>query len=301
MKFMNFRRAGAAETRIGIEVGATCLDLEAARAAGAVDMSPGALIEDILHEPGGLPALEAQLPGTAVEGLAAFRIPLSEISRRSPVLHPEKVIGIGLNYLDHAREVGMEIPSEPILFGMYPNTIIDPEAPIRIPRLSSKIDYEAELAVVIGRRGYHISKDEALDYVAGYTIFNDVSARDLQMGDNQWIRGKSLDTFGPTGPVLVTTSELGDADGLGIRLRLNGRTMQDSNTSKLIFKVPDLVAFISDAMTLAPGDLIATGTPPGVGAGRKPRVWMKAGDTVEIEIDGIGILRNPVEDEPPQS
>jgi 2-keto-4-pentenoate hydratase/2-oxohepta-3-ene-1,7-dioic acid hydratase in catechol pathway len=295
---MNFRRDGEAETRLGIEVGDTCLDLEAARSAGAVPTPPGARIEDILRAPGGLPALEARLGDTVLAGLDAFRIPMAAVSLRSPVLHPEKVIGIGLNYHDHAREVGMEVPSEPILFGMYPNTIVDPGAPILIPALSRKIDYEAELAIVIGRRGRHIPKERALEYIAGYTIFNDVSARDLQRSDHQWIRGKSLDTFGPTGPVLVSTPELGDGDGLSIRLQLNGETMQDSNTSKLIFKVPELIAFISEAMTLVPGDIIATGTPPGVGAGRKPPVWMKAGDTVEIEIEGIGILRNPVADEP---
>lgn len=297
MKFMNFSLKDDTKTRMGVEVEGVCLDLEAAREAGRVRMPAGAHIEDVLRSADGLKGLEAQLGDANLAAMREFARPLGEVRLHSPILHPDKVIGIGLNYHDHAEEVKMAKPSEPILFGMYPNTIIGPETPIRIPRLSRKIDYEAELAIVIGRRGRHIPAGDAVDYVAGYTIFNDVSARDLQMSDNQWIRGKSIDTFGPTGPVLASASSLGDADGLDIRLRLNGQVMQDSNTRNLIFKVPDLVAFISDAMTLEPGDLIATGTPGGVGFARRPPVWLKAGDTVEIEIEGIGVLRNPVADE----
>ena len=297
MKFINFCPPGSTETRLGIDVEGHCLDLEAARSAGRIRMPAGALIEDVLRSEEGLDGLERQLSDAALRTLVAFRIPLPEVTLRAPILHPSKVIGIGLNYHDHAEEVKMAKPAEPILFGMYPNAIIGPEEAIRIPRLSRKIDYEAELAVVLGRRGRYIPAAEAVDYIAGYTIFNDVSARDLQMRDSQWIRGKSFDTFAPIGPCLVSTSVLGDGDGLDIRLRLNGKTMQDSNTRKLIFKVPALVAFISEVMTLEPGDIIATGTPGGVGFARKPPVWLAPGDIVEVEIDGIGILRNPVADE----
>lgn len=294
MNFMNFSRPDTAETRLGIEVGGDCLDLEAACSKGHVRLEPGAVLEDVLAGEGGLAGLESQLTPDAIEAMSDCRVPLGSVTLRSPVLHPSKVIGIGLNYHDHAEEVKMAKPSEPILFAMYPNVLIGPGEPIRIPRLSTKIDYEAELAVVIGRRGRDIPVERAVDHIAGYTIFNDVSARDLQMSDNQWIRGKSFDTFGPTGPVLASTSALGDGDGLDIRLRLNGETMQSSNTKNLIFKVPQLVSFISEVMTLEPGDLIATGTPGGVGFARRPPVWLKDGDVVEIEIAGIGVLTNPV-------
>jgi len=291
---MNFSLPDIPETRLGVGIGDRCLDLEAARAAGKIRMPEGARLEDVLRSADGLPYLESQLDETTMAAMIAFMVPLSGIRFRAPVLHPAKVIGIGLNYHDHAKEVKMAEPAEPILFGMYPNTIIGPETPIEVPRLSRKIDYEAELAVVIGRRGRHIPVSQAVDHVAGYTILNDVSARDLQMSDNQWIRGKSFDTFCPTGPYLVSTAGLREGNDLDIRLRLNGKTMQDSNTRNLIFKVPQLVAFISEVMTLEPGDIIATGTPGGVGFARKPPVWLTPGDVVEIEIEGIGVLRNPV-------
>jgi 2-keto-4-pentenoate hydratase/2-oxohepta-3-ene-1,7-dioic acid hydratase in catechol pathway len=292
---MNFSRDETPKTRLGIEVAGRCLDLEAAGAAGALQLDPGSTLDDVLRSEGGIRALESQLGEPLAADLARFEVPRRSVRFRAPLLHPEKVIGIGLNYHDHAAEVKMARPEEPILFGMYPNAIIGPEAPIRIPKLSQKIDYEAELAIVIGRRGRHIPESSAVEYVAGYTIFNDVSARDLQMKDSQWIRGKSFDTFAPIGPYLVTTGMLGDGDGLDIRLRLNGKIMQDSNTRNLIFKVPRLVSFISEVMTLEPGDIIATGTPGGVGFARKPPVWLRPGDVVEVEIEGIGILRNGVE------
>jgi acylpyruvate hydrolase len=180
---------------------------------------------------------------------------------------------------------------------MYANALIGPDAPIVIPPATQKVDYEAELAVVIGARGRKLSREDALNCVAGYTIANDVSARDLQFGEKQWTRAKSIDTFLPIGPCLVTRSELGDGGGLSLELRLNGKTMQKSNTRNLIFDVPALVSHISQTMTLEPGDIISTGTPSGVGYTRNPPVFLKQGDTVEIEIEGIGILRNPVTDE----
>ena len=168
------------------------------------------------------------------------------------------------------------------------------EDAIEIPEMSKKVDYEAELGVVIGRRGRHIPVDEAVDYVAGYTVLHDVSARDLQFSDSQWIRGKTFDTFAPIGPCLVSSRILGSGAGLDIQLRLNGKTMQNSNTNNLIFNVPELIAYSSRVMTLEPGDVIATGTPSGVGFKRKPPVFLKSGDVVEIDIEGIGTLRNTV-------
>jgi 2-keto-4-pentenoate hydratase/2-oxohepta-3-ene-1,7-dioic acid hydratase in catechol pathway len=212
----------------------------------------------------------------------------------APVLRPQKLIGIGLNYRDHAEESGITIPKTPLIFGMYANAIIGPGAPIVIPPATRQVDYEAELAVVIGGRARSVTPDEALDYVAGYTIMNDVSARDLQFGDKQWTRGKSIDTFAPMGPCLTTRSELGSGDGLDIQLRLNGQTLQKSNTRNLIFNVPALVSSISQTMTLYPGDVISTGTPSGVGYVRNPPIFLQPGDVVEIEIAGIGILRNHV-------
>jgi len=199
-----------------------------------------------------------------------------------------------LNYKDHVEEIKAQTPKQPLLFGMYANALIGPNESIVIPPMSRQVDYEAEMGVVIGRRAHHVGVENALDYVAGYTIVNDISARDLQFSDGQWLRAKSFDTFAPIGPYLVTKETLRDGDGLAIELRLNAKTMQKSNTRNMIFKVPDLVSFISQVMTLEVGDVIATGTPGGVGFVRNPQVFMKPGDIVEIEVEGIGLLRNSV-------
>jgi 2-keto-4-pentenoate hydratase/2-oxohepta-3-ene-1,7-dioic acid hydratase in catechol pathway len=213
----------------------------------------------------------------------------------APVPDPGKVLCIGLNYRDHALEGGKAIPTEPVLFAKLPNAWCGPDDPIVIPRVAQKVDYEAELVVVVGRRGKHIPNDDsAMQYVGGYTCGHDVSARDWQFRgeEKQWLIGKTFDTFAPTGPVLVTADELTDPHSLQVKLRLNGQTMQDSNTREFIFRVPHLLHFLSQTMTLEPGDLIFTGTPPGVGIARKPPVLLKAGDECEVEIDGIGVLKN---------
>ena len=214
----------------------------------------------------------------------------------APVPDPRKIICLGLNYSDHAAESGMEPPPEPVLFSKYPTTLIGHGANIVLPPESDQVDYEAELVVVIGRGGRHIPRERAMEHVAGYTVGHDVSARDWQLNKpgKQWMAGKTFDTFAPMGPALVTTDEIPDPQALGIRLRLNGQTMQDSSTSQLIFPVDYIVVYLSKIMTLEPGDLIFTGTPPGVGMARKPPVWLKAGDVVEVEIDGLGVLRNTV-------
>jgi 2-keto-4-pentenoate hydratase/2-oxohepta-3-ene-1,7-dioic acid hydratase in catechol pathway len=214
----------------------------------------------------------------------------------APIPDPGKVICIGLNYRDHAAESGMDIPEEPVCFSKFGNTIIGPGEAIRLPRVASQVDYEAELVVVIGKRAFEVPRERAFEYVAGYCNGHDVSARDWQIGKpgKQWLLGKTPDTFAPIGPWLVTADEVGDPHSLGIQLRLNGETMQDGNTKEFIFGVDELIAYLSQLMTLDPGDIIFTGTPPGVGMARDPQVWLQPGDTVEVEIDRLGVLSNPV-------
>lgn len=221
-------------------------------------------------------------------------LPMAGVQLLAPVQRPGKVLCIGLNYRDHAEELDMKLPERPLLFSKYANAITGPGAPVVLPPITQKVDYEAELTVVIGKRARKVSEAEAMDYVAGYTVMNDVSARDLQFGDGQWIRGKTLDTFAPLGPALVTKDEVPDPHNLRISLKLNGETMQDSSTSNLVFGVPRLVSFLSEAITLEPGDIIATGTPPGVGHNRKPPVYLKPGDVMVVEVERVGSLENPV-------
>jgi 2-keto-4-pentenoate hydratase/2-oxohepta-3-ene-1,7-dioic acid hydratase in catechol pathway len=249
-------------------------------------LGDGSLLEYIVH--GRSPE---RRPSEAGETVA-----LEEASLHPPIAQPEKIVAIGLNYEDHAAETGAEIPDKPVVFTKYPNTIIGPGAPIRVPPITEQVDYEAELAVIIGRRAKNVSESEALDYVFGYTNANDVSARDLQFSEGgQWTRSKSIDTFLPLGPYVVTRDEIPDPQDLFIRAILNGETVQDGTTSRMIFSVAELISFLSQGMTLEPGDVIITGTPPGVGMARDPQLWMKPGDEVSIEIEGLGTLTNPVE------
>jgi 2-keto-4-pentenoate hydratase/2-oxohepta-3-ene-1,7-dioic acid hydratase in catechol pathway len=206
---------------------------------------------------------------------------------------PQKIVCVGLNYRDHAEEQGVDLPERPLLFAKWPNTLIADGDPIRIPAVTQQVDYEAELGVVIGERASRIAPDDALGVVRGYVVANDVSARDLQFSDGQWVRGKTLDTFLPVSE-LVPASEVPDPQALPIRAILNGEVMQDSNTSNQIFGVREVISFVSQAITLEPGDLIITGTPAGVGAFRDPKVWLKPGDEITIEIDGLGSITNPV-------
>lgn len=233
----------------------------------------------------------------AMDAVNSGELPLIEIGDvkiEAPVPRPGKIICIGLNYRNHAIESGMEIPRSPIVFSKFVTSVAASEDPILLPVGSEQVDFEAELAVVIGRRAKKIKLVDAMDYVFGYTNFNDVSARDMQFADGQWQRGKSCDTFAPFGPFVATTDEIRDAHELKIQFRLNGEKMQDSTTSELIFRIPELVEFLSRSITLEPGDIIATGTPPGVGFARKPPIFLKEGDVCEVEIEGLGILRNPV-------
>jgi len=211
-----------------------------------------------------------------------------------PIELPQKVVCVGLNYRDHAEEQGVDLPERPLLFAKWPNTLIGPGDPIVMPPITEQVDYEAELGVVIGARARGVSVENALEAVRGYVCANDVSARDLQFSDKQWVRGKSLDTFCPVGPRPVPVSEIPDPQALRIRAILNGEVMQDSTTANMVFGVAEIVAFVSQAITLEPGDLILTGTPAGVGIFRDPPVLLQPGDEVTIEIEGIGALTNPV-------
>ncbi len=250
-----------------------------------------------VRELGGTSMLEYIERGRAADRQPeAGSVPLEKARLHAPITKPAKIVAIGLNYEDHAAETGAEIPEKPIVFAKYPNTITGPGDPIRIPRITERVDYEAELAVVIGRSARGVEPDEAMEYVFGYMNANDVSSRDLQFSEGgQWTRSKSLDTFAPIGPYLVTRDEVPDPQNLSIRCILNGEVMQEGTTGKMIFGVAELVSFLSQGMTLEPGDIIMTGTPPGVGFARDPKVFLKDGDEVTIEIEGLGALTNPVE------
>ncbi|MGZ8764127.1 MAG: fumarylacetoacetate hydrolase family protein [Acidimicrobiia bacterium] len=220
--------------------------------------------------------------------------PLDAVTVLPPVPPPSKIVCVGRNYREHAEETGSAVPTHPQLFAKWANALVGPGAPIVHPTITEQLDYEAELTVVIGRRAQHVAALDALDHVYAYTCGNDVSARDLQFGDTQWTRGKALDTFAPMGPWLVTADEIPDPQALGIRCIVSGETLQDSSTSEMLFSVAEIIAFTSEAITLERGDVIMTGTPPGVGVARSPQRFLHPGDTVRVEIDGIGALENPV-------
>lgn len=219
---------------------------------------------------------------------------LAEVELIAPIPRPPKFICVGLNYRDHAREAGMDIPSVPTIFNKFTNVVIGPGAPIVLPRISTRPDYEAEFAFVIGIGGRNISAANALRHVFGYTIVNDVTARDYQMVTSQWLMGKTFDTFAPMGPWIVTRDEIADPHALDISLEIGGEILQHSNTRELVFGVPALIEYISSVVTLEPGDIVATGTPAGVGFTRKPPRYLRSGDEVAIRIQDIGELRNPV-------
>jgi 2-keto-4-pentenoate hydratase/2-oxohepta-3-ene-1,7-dioic acid hydratase in catechol pathway len=221
-------------------------------------------------------------------------MPLEKVRLRAPIPRPGKIVCVGLNYESHRAEQGIKSPARPVFFLKSCNTICGPGDPIVLPPNSTEVDYEAEFVVVIGKPGKGIAEEKVFEHIAGYTILNDVSARDMQHGDGQWFRGKSCDTFGPTGPCIVTADEIPDPHSLQISLTLNGRTMQESNTHDLIFKIPFLVSYLSQSLTWEVGDLLSTGTPGGVGRHRNPPVYLKPGDTVSVVVEGIGTLTNPV-------
>jgi 2-keto-4-pentenoate hydratase/2-oxohepta-3-ene-1,7-dioic acid hydratase in catechol pathway len=216
------------------------------------------------------------------------------VKLRAPVARPPKIICVGLNYRDHAEESKMEIPSVPTIFAKFPSAVIGPGDNIVLPKNSAKPDYEGEFAFIVGRRGRHVPAAAWKDYVFGYTILNDVSARDVQMATTQWMMGKTFDTFAPFGPAIVTADEIADPHALDISTVIGGETLQHSNTRNLIFKIPQLIEHLSSVCTLEPGDIISTGTPAGVGFSKNPPRWLKPGDEVVVRIEGLGELRNPV-------
>ncbi|MEM9800429.1 MAG: fumarylacetoacetate hydrolase family protein [Planctomycetota bacterium] len=239
----------------------------------------------------------ARLVESAGDRIDALRsagavLALSDVELEAPIPRPGKVICIGLNYRDHAEEQGAELPDAPLVFSKFSNCVVGPAHEVVLPTGASKVDYEAEFGVVIGRTAHRVRAEDALDHVLGYCCVNDVSARDFQFADGQWQRGKSCDTFCPTGPFIKTADEVPDPHALRIQFRMNGKTLQDSNTDQLIFGVPELIAYLSGFVTLEPGDLISTGTPPGVGFVRTPPIFVQPGDVMEVEIDGLGTLRN---------
>jgi 2-keto-4-pentenoate hydratase/2-oxohepta-3-ene-1,7-dioic acid hydratase in catechol pathway len=272
--------------RAAVLHGMSCIDLH------ATDPRLSANVRRLLElGPAGLEmAREASRRPDAVKHEA------SRVRFLPPVTDPRKIVCIGLNYRDHAAESGAPIPKDPVLFSKYATALVGHDAAIVLPSASSEVDFEAELVVVIGQGGRHLTPEQARSHVAGYTVGHDVSARDWQLKKDgkQWMVGKTFDTFAPCGPMLVTADEVPDPHALGIRLRLNGKTMQDSNTKQMIFSVWEVVSYLSQVFTLEPGDLIYTGTPPGVGFARKPPLFLKPGDVCEVEIDGLGVLRNPV-------
>jgi len=304
MKLAQFTPLGSTEQSLGVliddrVVAVPALALAVSRGEGRVpswlEQVPD-MIEVIERGDKGLAELILAIKSAEASGFEIddrFAIPVDSVSFLPPV-YPSKIIAIGRNYVDHAIEGGSEPPTAPLIFNKLGNSLSAHNVPIVLHKISSQIDYEAELAVVIGQRASRVSESDALDYIFGYTLINDVSARDLQFGDGQWVRGKGLDGFAPLGPFITTRDEIPDVQALSIEGRLNGEIMQSSNTSKMIFKVAYLVSYISQGITLEPGDVIATGTPDGVGIFRDPPVLLKAGDVYEVTIEGLGTLRNPV-------
>ena len=279
-------------TRLGAHTERGVIPLETAARSLSISSEFFADIESFLSGGDAAQALAEKVISNAP---ASAAILISDVRLRPPVRRPGKIIAVGLNYRDHSAEAGAKnLPKTPILFAKFTTSISGPADPIIIPAGDPQIDYEAELAVVIGKKGKSIAAANAFEYVAGYMPLNDVTARAWQFADKQWVRGKSPDTFCPIGPWLTTRDEILDPHALSISARVNGVTVQNSHTSKMMFRIPELVEFISASITLEPGDIIATGTPEGVGVFRNPPVFLKVGDVVEIEIEKLGILRNPV-------
>jgi 2-keto-4-pentenoate hydratase/2-oxohepta-3-ene-1,7-dioic acid hydratase in catechol pathway len=273
------------ETRIGAQTEAGIIDLR------AVDPALPATLRELLAAGDGALAAARRAAGGA-DG-RKHAVPRAAVTLLPPIPNPSKIVCVGLNYRDHAAEVKLELPEHVTVFAKWPNTLIGDGAPIVIPPQSHRVDYEAELAFVIGARAHGVPEEFAYDVIAGYTCFNDVSVRDYQMRTSQWTMGKVFDTHGPCGPVLVTRDELPDPGNLRISCSIDGEILQDSSTSQMVFSVPRLVAELSAIMTLEPGDIVATGTPAGVGTSRNPRRWIRPGERVRVEIEGIGALENP--------
>jgi 2-keto-4-pentenoate hydratase/2-oxohepta-3-ene-1,7-dioic acid hydratase in catechol pathway len=276
MKFVTFS-AGDGVARAGVLVDGSVVDIS----------SRFRSVLSVIH--GGDEALSA-----AQSLVSDARTPLDTVKLLAPLPDPPRIFCVGLNYRDHAVESKMEIPKVPTVFLKLASALVGPGAAIELPSISSQPDYEAEFACVIGKGGSRIARDDWQEHVFGYTILNDVSARDVQLATSQWTLGKSFNTFAPLGPAVVTKDEIADPHALDVKLSIEGEVLQNSNTRELIFKLPDLIAYISSITPLQAGDIISTGTPAGVGLGRNPQRWLKAGETITIEVSGLGTLVNPV-------
>jgi 2-keto-4-pentenoate hydratase/2-oxohepta-3-ene-1,7-dioic acid hydratase in catechol pathway len=278
--------------RAGLLIQDRVVDIHAA-SGGAL---PGDMLSLLAEEPGlvSVRQLERRMAGAACDGQTV--LPLDRTPLLAPVPRPGKVICLGLNYRDHAAESGMPVPAEPVIFGKVSSSVIGPGAPIVLPEASAKVDYEVELAFVIGRRAKLVKAADAMAHVAGYTVLNDVSARDYQRDKpgGQWYLAKSFDTFCPIGPWIVTPDEAPDARDLKLWCEVSGERLQSSSTAQMIFSVPQIVEYISRVFTLEPGDVVATGTPPGVGFARRPPRFLRRGDIVRCTVEGVGTLENPV-------
>ncbi len=281
MRFATFRR-GDGPPEPGVVAGDSAISLQK---AGFPDMLR--VIAAGAEGRGRIERFVANPPADAVAGLCSVKL-------MAPIPRPPKIICVGLNWEDHAREAKLDIPKVPTIFSKFPTAVIGPGENIILPKISRKPDYEAELAFVIGPGGRHIEPERWREHVFGYTNFNDISARDVQMATTQWIMGKTFDTFAPMGPWLVSADEIADPHALDIRLTVNGEVMQSSNTRNLIFGLPDLIAFLSNVFTLEPGDVVTTGTPAGVGFARRPPRYLQPGDELVVSVEGLGDLRNPV-------
>ena len=314
MRLITFAVRG--ETALGVEAGEWAIDLARAgrayfgargpsrQAAGGCALLPPAMTPFLRGGDEAI-AIASEVVAHITEALGTRREVvrlqqegilwhLAEIQRRPPVPAPPKILCVGRNYAEHAREGGGEPPELPIFFGRFPHSLLAPGAPYVLPRVSPQVDFEGELVTVIGSGGRDIPEARALDHVAGYTIFNDLSIRDFQRRTSQWMLGKNFDHSGPLGPAMVTRDEIPDPQALTLTVDVSGERMQEAHTQTMIFSVAHLVAYVSTALTLEPGDLIATGTPGGVGYARKPPRWLRAGDTVRIAISGLGVLETPV-------
>jgi len=280
MKFVTFRRSGSSEP--GVWQDERIVSLKAAGFSSMLDVIAGGV------------AARTRIDEWILKPTPEDVVDADSVQLLAPIPKPPKIICIGLNYRDHAIESKMEIPKVPTVFSKYATAVIGPGESIVLPRVSEKPDYEAEFAVVIGKGGRGIHRDHWREHVFGYTILNDVSARDYQMATTQWMMGKTFDTFAPMGPAIVSADEINDPHNLDISLTVNGEELQHSNTSNLIFRVPYLIEYLSSVFTLESGDVISTGTPSGVGFARKPPRWLKDGDNVVVRVEGLGELRNPV-------
>jgi 2-keto-4-pentenoate hydratase/2-oxohepta-3-ene-1,7-dioic acid hydratase in catechol pathway len=287
MKLVTFSEQGT--TRIGAVDGEEIVDL-----ARAVPELPREMMAFLEAGPEALGAAHAALGEGA-------RVPLAEATLRAPIARPPKFLAVGLNYADHVAESGLETPQHPMIFNKQSTCVVGPDEAVHVPRVSHVVDYEGELGFVIGQRCRHVSRDDAPDVIAGYLVVNDVTVRDWQLRVPTWTMGKSFDTHGPIGPWIVTPDELPDPHQLRLRTWVNGELRQESNTKELIFDCFALVEHLSQAFTLEPGDIVATGTPSGVGITARPPQLLKAGDRMRVEIEGIGQLENPVIDEPEAS